>query len=304
MPEFLRLQHDVEAPVTCPACGSLVHTVQYAYRRDGRESHFYDCAACTFLFARPVLLGELTSRQMDGIDNAEMFNSRLMKQLYVHLFIKREIAKIKKHLPKPQPTLLDIGCGAGWTTRIYADHGFQVTGLEPSAARARHARETYGLTIIEDYLENLEVAARYDVIVFRHVIEHFADPVALIREARRLLAPGGVMLFVVPNINCLGRYLFDTAWAWILPWHCNFFTPKSLRTLLEGEGFECLAYYQTPSPLYFPGAFARKFNNPLTRWLVTRHKVAAMLATSPLAVAGSMLGMGDNLNAVVRVKSC
>lgn len=302
MAEFLRKSVDGVPVQECPCCGREVARVSYMLRSDSGTSWFFDCPHCTFLFARPVMIPELTARQMDGIDNAEMFNSRLMKQLYVRLFIKREIAAIRKHLRKSQPTLLDIGCGAGWTTRIYADHGFHVTGLEPSEARARHARATYGLTIIEDYLENLATDVKYDVIVFRHVIEHFADPAALIREARRLLAPSGVMLVVVPNINCLGRYLFDTKWAWILPWHCNFFTPQSLRTFLRRQGFEDLAFYQTPSPLYFPGAFARKFPNRLTRWLMTRHRVAAMLATAPLAVAGSLLGMGDNLNTVVRAR--
>lgn len=305
MARFIRTSVDfADRPSDCPACGAAVATAGYLYEEGDATSYFMTCGECSFIFCRPLILPELDERQMDGIDNAEMFNSRLMKKLYVILFIRRELAKIRKHHPRRELSLLDIGCGTGWTSSIYAAHGFRVTGLEPSAPRATVAREKYGLRVIDDYLENLTLEETFDVIVFRHVIEHFADPASLVRSARRLLAPGGCMLVVVPNINCLGRYLFDTRWAWILPWHCNFFTPKSLRVFLRRSGFEVVDLYQTPSPLYFPGSFARRFPGRLSRWLVTKHKVAAMLALSPLAVAGSLLGMGDNLNAVVRVDPC
>jgi 2-polyprenyl-3-methyl-5-hydroxy-6-metoxy-1,4-benzoquinol methylase len=248
------------------------------------------------------MIQELSERQMDGIDNAEMFNSQVIKWLYVNLFIRREIAQIRRHLPQAAPSLLDVGCGTGWTTRIYADQGFRVTGLEPSAHRARVARERYGLHIIDDYLENLSFEEPYDVVVLRHVIEHFADPALTVRQVRNLLTGNGVLLITVPNIACLGRLLFETHWSWSLPYHCNFFSPRSLRALLNKEGFKLLTLTQSPSPFYFPNSFVRKFPRPLFKKLVAGYRVPAMAVFSPLAVLGCLLGMGDNLNVVARLE--
>lgn len=235
---------------------------------------------------------------MDGVDNAEMFNSKLMKWLYIKLFILQEIAKVKKILTcRKNCRLLDIGCGTGWTTKIYQDHGFAVTGLEPSKIRAGIARERYGLDIRNDYLENLsEDAGRYDVIILRHIIEHFAEPDIIMRKVRSLLCDNGVVVIIVPNINCLGRYLFGTKWTWVLPWHCNFFTPKSSSVFMERLGFKVLSQYQTPSPLYFPDSLLRTIGNTALTKFAARHAVAVKLLSAPVAVIGAMLGMGDNLN--------
>jgi len=233
---------------------------------------------------------------MDGVENAEMFNSKLMKWLYIKLFIRQEIARVRKYIKRRDCRLLDIGCGTGWTTKVYKDHGFIVTGLEPSKIRAEIARERYGIEITNDYLENLpDDTGRYDVIVLRHIIEHFAEPDKIMEKIRTLLGDNGIVVVIVPNINCLGRYIFGTNWTWVLPWHCNFFTPKSSRAFMERLGFNVLAQYQTPSPLYFPDSLLRKFPYDVLTKFIGKYKVATKLASAPIAVIGAILGMGDNL---------
>lgn len=305
MQKFVKQPNKVATAVNCLACGADVDRVEYIFQggeEESQESLFYRCPSCGFLFARPVFIPELTSRHMDGVDNAEMFNSRLFKFLYIHLFIRREIRKIRRALAVTVPRLLDVGCGTGWTSKVYADDGFLVTGLEPSRVRAGLARERYGLEIIEDYIENLEIGMPVDVVVLRHVIEHFESPGIILDKVRGFLNDNGLVFLVVPNINCLGRYMFETEWAWILPWHCNFFTPESVRAFFENKGFEVVDLYQTPSPLYFPGSFMRKLKSPLVDWLLRRNKILSMLLFAPLAVLGNFLGMGDNINVLARIK--
>jgi len=279
-----------------------VADIAYVYEDGEKKSFFFQCRDCTLLFARPIFLPELDNRHMDGIENAELFNSRLLKSIYINYFIKKEIRALRRAKGEGPLRLLDIGCGTGWTTRVYADHGFEVTGLEPSRVRAEYARENYGIEVVCDYIENAEFNQEFDVVVLRHILEHFADPGMVLRKIWGFLKKGGVVLVVVPNINCLGRYLFETKWAWVLPWHCNFFTPVSSRRLLQGEGFKIVESYQTPTPLYYPGAFMRTFPNRLTKWVMGRKRVLAMALCAPLAMVGKWLGMGDNLNVVARVE--
>jgi SAM-dependent methyltransferase len=239
---------------------------------------------------------------MDGVENAELFNSRILKRIYVNYFIKKEIRELLRAKGVGNYRLLDIGCGTGWTTKVYADQGFEVMGLEPSRVRANYAREHHGIEVLCDYIENVNLANEFDVVVLRHIIEHFSEPRSVLHKIRGFLKKDGVVLVVVPNINCLGRYLFDTKWDWVLPWHCNFFTPASSLKLLQSEGFEILASYQTPSPLYFPGALLRTFPNTFVKWIMGRNRVISMALCAPLAVTGKWLGMGDNLNLIAKVE--
>lgn len=140
------------------------------------------------------------------------------------------------------------------------------------------------------------------MVVLRHIIEHFKDPGTVLKKVRAFLKEDGIVLIVVPNINCLGRYLFETDWAWVLPWHCSFFTPKSVRVMLENQGFETKEFYQEPSPLYYPGSFMRKFSNPIWRKIFGKSRVFSMIVFAPLAILGKLLSVGDNIIAIARVK--
>jgi 2-polyprenyl-3-methyl-5-hydroxy-6-metoxy-1,4-benzoquinol methylase len=253
------------------------------------------------MFARPVLIPELEDRQMDTLDDAEMFGSKVMKTLHEQLYLKKEIRLIQKAgLAGGQ--MLDVGCGSGWISNVWVKNGFQVTGLEPSPARCNLAREKYGLKVVNEYVENTEFDGCFDVCILRHVIEHFLDPGAVLRKINGSLKKDGVVMVVVPNIDCIGRYLFGVDWEWVLPWHCNFFNKLSLETLLEESGFEIIKTYQTASPFYYFESMAKKFDSKFLNSINNRFKVASMLATAPVAMTGLALGHGDNLTALARVR--
>ena len=208
----------------CPTCCIPTNTVHYRYQHSSGESFIFRCPACTLEFLRPLPLAEITERQMDSVDDAELFHSNLLRTLHHRLIIGPEIRKVRTLLGKRDFSMLDIGCGTGWISRIWADAGAMVTGLEPSETRAAIARQR-GLRVLSCYVEDLSVEETFDLIVIRHVIEHLENPAAILRNLVSRLNPDGLLLIVVPNIDCIGRRLFDTDWTWVLPWHCNFFNP-------------------------------------------------------------------------------
>ena len=139
MISFQKNHRQVDQSIPCPACKNFVNDISYLYDDGEKNNNFYQCPECSFIFARPVLIPELDNRQMDGVENAEMFNSRFLKFIYINWFIKKEISRIRKVKAASGTKLLDIGCGTGWTSKVYADNGFEVTGLEPSSVRAQFA---------------------------------------------------------------------------------------------------------------------------------------------------------------------
>ncbi|MCF6177766.1 MAG: class I SAM-dependent methyltransferase [Geopsychrobacter sp.] len=238
---------------------------------------------------------------MDTLDDAEMLGSQVMKTLHEQLYLKKEIRLIKE-AGLAEGKLLDVGCGSGWISNVWAQSGYLVTGLEPSLARCSLAREKYGLNVINEYIENTEFDKSFDISILRHVIEHFQDPGAVLKKINGSLKDDGIVIVVVPNIDCFGRNLFGVDWEWVLPWHCNFFNKLSLETLLEKSGFEIIKTYRTASPFYHFESLARKFDSKILRGINHRFKVASMLAVAPIAMLGLVLGLGDNLTTLARVK--
>jgi 2-polyprenyl-3-methyl-5-hydroxy-6-metoxy-1,4-benzoquinol methylase len=91
---------------------------------------------------------------------------------------------------------------------------------------------------------------RYDVVRFNHVLEHTRDPLVELRRAREVVSPGGILLVGVPNVAGLSLRL--KSWQSRLGlkskrWrhyaalhHLWFFTPTTLRRLVEAAGFEVI----------------------------------------------------------------
>lgn len=287
----------------CPACRNSVNSASYVYCDSvcHEKAYILRCSNCTAMFARPVLIRDLVGRQMDSLDDAEMYGSQVMKKLHEYVYIKKEVRLIHK-VGLLNGDLLDVGCGAGWISDVWAKNGFQVTGLEPSLVRCNLAREKYGLNVVNEYIENAEFDRCFDICILRHVIEHFQDPSAVLHKVRGTLKKDGLVMVVVPNIDSLGRYLFGVDWEWVLPWHCNFFNKRSLEALLEQSGFEILKTYHTASPFYYFESLAKKFDSKFLKKINSRFKVASMLATSPVAMLGMVMGLGDNLTTLVRIR--
>jgi len=101
---------------------------------------------------------------------------------------------------RPEAEVLDIGCGSGTITTGLARRAGRVVGLDMSAEvvdAARAHADVCGLSNI-----SFEVGSAYelpwddasfDVVYAHQVLQHLSDPVRALREARRVLQPGGLV---------------------------------------------------------------------------------------------------------------
>ncbi|UCG78193.1 MAG: methyltransferase domain-containing protein [Nitrospirota bacterium] len=295
--------HDV--PLRCPVCTAGVNEVRYIYDDGERKSKIFKCNDCGFMFAKPIFIEELEERQMDSVADAEFFHNERLKYLYETIIIGKEIRNVRKAMGPGEFSLLDIGCGTGWSTNVWSRNGFRVTAVEPSEARARIAREKYGIEVYSDYLENIDLPDTYDVVILRQVLEHMEEPGTMIAKAKALLNPGGVLLIIVPNINSIGRYIFGTKWAWVLPYHCNFFTPKTLRKLMTLNGLYTMSCYQTPSPLFYPVSLFRSLpgGEGLIKGFYDKLSTVALLPFVPIVFVGYILNLSENITIIARHKT-
>lgn len=135
--------------------------------------------------------------------------------------------------------LLDFGCGSGAFLERMQAAGWAATGLDLSEEAVYHLRGRAGLTILTGTLPHPQLTPRsFDAITIRQVLEHIHDPLALLHEAQRLLAPGGKIVISTPNIASWPFRWFGVHWFGLdLPRHLTHFTPYTLRLMVERAGF-------------------------------------------------------------------
>lgn len=110
------------------------------------------------------------------------------------------------HLLPPTPAkLLDMGCGTGWTSILFAKKGYIVTGQDISddmIELANKKRELENLTnlnfMVSDY-ETLNSNVKYDCVVFYDSLHHAEDEKAALDVAFRALKKDGILITLEPG---------------------------------------------------------------------------------------------------------
>ncbi|MCW3032506.1 MAG: Methyltransferase type 11 [Solirubrobacterales bacterium] len=133
-------------------------------------------------------------------------------------------ADITRHFAR-DAELLDIGCGSAWL----AEHFERYTGVDASVDAVRIASERGRNVRRADADSPLEFADEsFDAIVLKDVLEHVADPAALVGEVHRLLRPGGLVFASSPDAQ---------RWVWDDYTHRRPFSRKSFRLLFADHDF-------------------------------------------------------------------
>ena len=136
--------------------------------------------------------------------------------------------------------LLDVGSGNGSFIAKMRGLGWDVQGLEIDENAASFARKTFDLPITVGTLEDANFPEHaFDVVTLSHVVEHLYDPMGVLRECRRILAPGGRVVVVTPNLDSLLHNRFKKAWRGLeTPRHFMLFTSSTLERCGVQAGFE------------------------------------------------------------------
>lgn len=135
--------------------------------------------------------------------------------------------------------VLDVGAGAGEVLSELRSLGWEVEGVDPDAEAAQSALRNHGLKLRTGTLEAQGYPAdHFDAVVTSHVIEHVHDPVGLLRECRRVLRPGGMLVLATPNAESLGHEVFRAHWRVLEPpRHLTIFSRQTLSRLATEAGF-------------------------------------------------------------------
>jgi SAM-dependent methyltransferase len=228
--------------VPCGLCGSARRTLSF---RDGPFS-VVRCDDCGLVYVTPrlapgALIEEVYDEgywSSDAAKDRGYSDYRSDAPLYLRTYKKR-LAVVRRHFARPG-RVLDVGCAAGYFLSVMRDEGWDVTGIEPSDAIRAQAAERIGASRVHGgLLQDAPVEPHsFDLVTFWDVIEHIPDPVAALRHAGDLLAPGGKLLIETQDVSSRAARMLGKAWQhYKHAEHIYHFDPRTMLDLLRRAGF-------------------------------------------------------------------
>jgi len=218
----LNVQLNMQRASLCPCCGALVDN--------------YQCETCGHSWH---------SEKMNHthIDYAGLSGRNALPERYVARKLDERLAQLESHL-KPGMRILEVGCAEGLLgARIKARTSLMYWGIEPS--RDSELARTHLDAVFRDSSELPSDIAPFDAILSFHVLEHISEPELEIARWRAHCHETTWLLIEVP---CRGGHA-DVAID-CNPEHLHHFSPASLASLLEKNGFDPLAitrgHYESP----------------------------------------------------------
>lgn len=239
-------REDVRA---CQICGSEARNAMF---RDG-PYEVMRCEGCGLVYVTPRLSGEA----LRAVYGADYWQSQSPKtkgyadyakdaELYLKTF-RRRFRMLRRFLGAAPRRVLDIGCAAGFFLRVCRELGHAPFGVEISTAIGKLAEQELGADRV--HLGDLDsaIATRpqtfapgsFGLVSLWDVVEHVPDPQALLRSARSMLAPDGLLVLETQNVASRFARALGPKWQhYKHEEHLFHFDPTTIRALLGQAGFE------------------------------------------------------------------
>jgi SAM-dependent methyltransferase len=157
--------------------------------------------------------------------------------------------------------MLDYGCGDGWYLEWCKESGHNVVGFERAPVLAARIEAEIGVRVFSEELDLLNAHRdSFDLITLHFVVEHLADFASEFSLFSQLLRPGGLIRFVVPNIDSWEYRLFGKFWHSLdAPRHISFPDSRHAKIVAEQHSLLFDSYEHVAFPNGFAGSIPTAF---------------------------------------------
>lgn len=106
---------------------------------------------------------------------------------------------------QPGSRVLDLGCGAGWTSNFLAESGYEVTGMDVvpgnmEAGAKRAKRRKLSTTFKVGDMDKFSFSEKFDAVLIFDSLHHSIRQEKVIKQITKHLKPGGWVIFGEPSL--------------------------------------------------------------------------------------------------------
>jgi len=238
-----KIKTELTENIPCPLCGHKDE--EELFKKEGFR--FVRCNNCNMVYVNPRLNEKGRAYLYNKGRYVDMYNNLYSRSAKYRQerFYKERMDFIESYFPK-KGKLLDIGAARGDFVRTALMRGWDAFGVEISEQAERFTDDAN----LKGRIKNTYLADTgfredsFEVVTMWELLEHVATPKALLKSAFKVLKPGGMVFIYVPNFDSAEITLITKAAEHVMgDAHILYFTPKTLKIMVEKVGFETVKIY-------------------------------------------------------------
>ena len=227
----------------CLVCGANDFETVSQKGQFGLPTNVVICKKCGFSYLNPRWTKERYDK-FYAVEYDRYYRPEVLTQNdenYRYEPVKKILARFNdRNIQLKLDHVLDIGCGMGHALIYLRKNKFPAgsyDAIEPSENCKGYLLENGINYLSNDVFSGWErsAAGKYDLIIMRHVLEHFHEPFDVLKKAQEALSDNGILFVAVPNsfypTKPLRKHFFRVV-------HISYFSIVSLANLLRKAGLE------------------------------------------------------------------
>lgn len=268
-----------------------------------RDFDFFRCKNCHLLFVYPVYDAHeiYNASYFNGGSHGFGFSNYETDKLASSKYLTKLLRWALEAHTSPEPRLLDVGAANGFFLTICAEEGVRAEGIEISREAVEWAQKL-GRNVTHSTIEDFKTDQNYEIISALDVLEHISQPVQFVQRVRVLLKAEGIFLINVPYEGSFSAKLSGKKWHALLPpEHWFYFNKKSLREILESNGFEIINSKVISKSFSLSYIYLTVTNSPQIPLIFRKLLVTTeFIFRSPIGKIRVFLPLYDNLSVLAR----